>query len=90
MELTLFDTLRPVLARVIAGLVAALGVYLFEKLHFTLGPEAEASLSGAVLLVLYSAIHKLINRKVNPGDAASVTISKIEKVERSNLDTVKE
>jgi len=78
MHFALFDALRPLFARLVAAAISALSALLVGKFNFSLGTEAELALSSFVLLAVYAIVHKLLNRSINPSDAASVTVTRIE------------
>ena len=77
-----FDSLRPFLSRVIAGLVASGAAYLQTKYGIVLDPDTKANLvvgALATFSVLYPIGHRLIDKKINPGDAASKHMAVVEK-----------
>jgi hypothetical protein len=77
--------LRPFLARLIAPFVSALILWLGAKIGFEydVGFINEATLvvvegivwSLAVFTALYGVLHKWINSRMNPTDAATKTLS---------------
>jgi hypothetical protein len=69
---------RPMLSRVIGAWVAALAVWLSAKAGFVLDDNAqEQIIAGGVAVALavfqtvYALAHRTIDKRVNPGDAAS-------------------
>jgi uncharacterized protein YcbK (DUF882 family) len=73
----MIDSLRPFLSRVLAPVITAFVMWLLH-LGIDLGPDASAHLTEyatviaiALFSVLNGVIHRLIDKKVNPGDTAS-------------------
>lgn len=78
------DSLRPYLARLVAGWVATLAVYLETRYQIILDPNTKAALvTGAVGIfgTVYPIVHRLIDKIVNPGDAASSHLASAEKAQ---------
>ena len=80
-----FNTLRPFLSRIIASLVTVLITWLLSK-GIDLGADAQGHLTeaGTALAIggftlIYGLIHRSIDKKVNPGDAASSHLAAVEK-----------
>lgn len=74
--------LRPFIARIIAGLIGTLAGWLSTRWNIVLDADTQAQLVTAVTVqffvvfsVLYPAIHKWINSKINPEDAASKALA---------------
>lgn len=74
----IFNYLRPFLARVIAGWIAAAAVYLQARFHILVDDQAQTQLVAGALSILfgvgstvYAIVHKYIDKRINPGDAAS-------------------
>lgn len=72
------DILRPYLARIIAGLIASGCAWLAAKYGLSITPDIQShaveALVGfmlAVFSLLYSFLHKLLDKKINPADSAS-------------------
>ena len=68
----MWDFLRPYISRIggaIAGVVAA-------KISEGTGSVVDPSTLIGIVLGVYSVIHKLLDKKVNPSDAASATLAK--------------
>lgn len=87
----ILDTLRPYISRVIASLVTALITWLLSK-GIDLGADAAGHLTeaGTTLaiggfMLIYSIIHRSLDKKLNPGDAASSHLAKAEAVESKDL-----
>lgn len=80
------DSLRPYLARLLAAVVPALIGWLCGKLGVKLDPTVVAELNTAtVALLLYGISHTTLNKKMNPGDAASSKLAAVEKQETQEL-----
>lgn len=83
--------LRPFLSRFISPFIAS-GVAFLALKGIDLGDAAPAHLTEytvvfliALMQLLNGPIHKLIDKKVNPGDAASAPLAAKEKVEAEVL-----
>jgi hypothetical protein len=84
----MIDTLRPYISRIIAGWVAALVVYLNTKYGISLDGDTQAAIltvSLGIFTTIYSIAHRLIDKKVNPGDAASSHLAAQEQTEAQGL-----
>lgn len=86
------NLLRLVIARTIGGLIATLSAWLMIRYGIIVDDSAQAELTSNVVAVmmtiftiLYPLIHKLINRKINPGDAASSHLAREEKTQAEGL-----
>lgn len=86
------SAVRVFLARVIAAWVAAGAAWLAAKYGFEIDEQVQAHITAGVLSVilgiglsLYGPIHKLLNKYINPGDAASATLAGVEVGERDAL-----
>jgi len=82
------DFLRPILARIIAAFVGALASYLYAKYGFTLDNESQAAIVStmfAIYGIIYAIVHKGVNSKINPVDAARISTSAATKI---NADAV--
>jgi hypothetical protein len=76
--------LRPILARLIASVIAAFAAWLNNKYGVTLDAETTSGLVAVMLGsfgIVYALAHRLIDAKVNPTDAASPAVAKVEKAE---------
>jgi hypothetical protein len=74
----MIDTLRPFASRIIASIVAAFASYLAVHYGFTLSADTQAGLQAVGLGlfgVIYSVVHKLMDKSVNQSDAASSHIA---------------
>lgn len=83
--------LRLFAARVIAGFVATFVVWLSTK-HINIDHETQQQLvdglvtwSLGIFSVFYPVVHKLIDRWLNPGDAASTHLAHEERAEVAAL-----
>lgn len=66
--------LRPIIARLIASVVGAFASYLLVHYGVTLDADTQLGLEAVMLGffgVIYSVIHRAINARINPGDAAT-------------------
>jgi uncharacterized membrane protein (DUF441 family) len=88
------DLLRPYLSRLIAAALAGLvtwlagkGIALDDTSVHTL-TEAGVVVALTVFQALYAIIHRTIDKKVNPGDAASSHIAAASKLESAELKSV--
>jgi hypothetical protein len=77
-EKTMPEFLRPILARLVGAAVAALCIWLARKFQVQIDADSQVQLTGAGLAVLwfignvaYSLVHKGVNSKINPMDAAT-------------------
>lgn len=86
------EFLGTILGRVIAAWIAGLATFLMTKYGVLIDAEQQKHLVeytvGLILplfITIYSILHKVLNKKLNPGDAASVHIAEQEKTEHSVL-----
>lgn len=73
MRLPDFNTLRPFLSRQLASAIGALAAYLMLRYGVDLDTETQAGLVAVGMWVgnaVYSFIHKLMDKKLNPADVA--------------------
>lgn len=91
MNNTAFDALRPYLSRLIAGLVTMLLTWLMSH-GIDLGTDAAGGLTeaGTALAIggftiIYGLIHRTLDKKLNPGDAASSHIAKSDVTKADDL-----
>jgi hypothetical protein len=66
--------LRPLLSRLVASIVGALVAWLTTKYGISLDEETIQGLIATMLGVfgvIYTIVHRLIDKKINPVDAAS-------------------
>lgn len=88
----MLDAIRPFLARIVASLIVALAGWLTTHwgVDFT-GLDSKELAENLVewmlplLLVVYSLVHRVLNKWINPGDAASGHLAGVEKLETKNL-----
>lgn len=78
------------LGRVLAIWIAALAAWLLVHFGIAIPVEARTKLVEAlvgvvipILISLYAIVHKLIDRKLNPGDAAAPQLVANEKIEHA-------
>lgn len=77
-------TLMPLISRLAAALVGSIAAWLAGKYGIVLDEETTTSLvAGMVGIfgIVYAVVHRLIDRKLNPGDAAASSIAKAEKAQ---------
>jgi hypothetical protein len=86
------DTLRPFISRILSPFIAMLLTYLGTKFGISFGDDAQpyftetiTALSLPVFLALNAVIHKLLDKWINPGDAASAHLAGREKSEVKTL-----
>lgn len=89
---TMLDTLRPFISRLIAPFITAALGFLAVRFGLNFGEDAGGHITeySVVLFIglaqfINGAVHKAIDKKVNPGDAASATLASAEKVEAGML-----
>lgn len=88
----MLNALRPFLSRLIAPFITAFLGYLALKFGIDFGADAAGNFTEyavVVILAVFTAVsgvmHRLIDKKVNPGDAASSHLAATEKVEATML-----
>lgn len=64
----MIDSLRPFLSRLIAPFVAAGTGWLFHRTGIVVD---DATVTSAIVLGAYGIAHKVLDKKLNPGDTAS-------------------
>lgn len=79
-------------ARILAAWIAALASYLLAKYGVTIDANDQASIvthllgvAIPVFMTIYAIVHKVLNKKMNPGDAASVHLADKESGEAAQL-----
>lgn len=76
----MLDLLKPFISRIVAGIVASFLAFLTAKNINVDGDTAQqaiAAITGLALAVfsaIYAVIHKLIDKHVNPADAAANSV----------------
>jgi Mn2+/Fe2+ NRAMP family transporter len=80
--------IRAFLGRIIGAAVAGVAVWLLSKFGVVLTDEQQVRITEAAIIILmvvftaiYSIVHKLVNTKLNPGDAAAPMLVEKEKNE---------
>ena len=74
----MFNILRPYLARVFASVAAGVALWAGEHFGVNLLPEHVEAISAFLMtlaLIVYGVVHKAINSRVNPTDAAKVDMA---------------
>ncbi len=93
------DFLRPLFGRIIGGLVAGFAVFLSTKYGIQLTQESQAqivSVAFTIGTIVYAVVHKSVDSKINPLDAArpataiagKVAADDIANASISHLDTL--
>lgn len=84
--------LRVIAGRIIGALAAGFVGWILAKLGIELAPEDRNAVADSVVaagmtivLIAYSLVHKIVDRKVNPGDTASGRLAEMAKVQREHL-----
>lgn len=80
--------LRPYVSRFIAALVASMSGWLTQKAGIGIDADTQAAfvqIGVFVMLLIYGLVHRLLDRWLNPGDAASSHLAKVEAVETARL-----
>jgi len=70
--------LRPILARLIAAWVAALSGWLSATVGIDLAPDEQVAVINAGLglaLTVYALVHRAIDARINPRDAAAPSVA---------------
>lgn len=84
--------LQTVLARILAAWIAGLAGFLMAKFDIGIKPEDQAAivthLVGIIIptiMTVYALVHKLLNKHLNPGDAASTHLAEKQAIEATRL-----
>jgi len=80
--------IQPFLSRIIGSLIGGVAGYLSTKLNIVIDPATQASITAAVVIVVYSITHRVIDRHVNPGDVASPILVQPAVIQKAELKTV--
>jgi hypothetical protein len=67
----MLDSLRPFVSRLVGALVGALAGAASAKLGIVVDPATQASVTTAVVIGAYGVVHKMLDKKLNPGDTAA-------------------
>lgn len=88
----IWNFVRPMLSRVIGAWVAALAVWLTAKFGVAVDDsQQEQVIAGALAVTfalgqtVYAIVHRLVDKRVNPGDAASGHLATVEAKETAKL-----
>lgn len=88
----IWEFISTILGRVLAAWLAGLCTYLAVKWGIVIDSDTQRQfvehLVGIIiplLLTLYSIFHKVFNKKLNPGDAASTHLAEREKAQAATL-----
>ena len=73
----MLDMMRPWLGRVIGAAVGFVSAFLSTKVgaFAAFGPEEQAAITGTIVVGVYALVHKLVDSKINPTDAASQVLA---------------
>jgi hypothetical protein len=88
----MLNLLRPLVSRFIGAWVAALVTYLQFHYGITLDADTQAGLLSVglgVFTTVYFVVHRVIDRFINKGDAASSTLAKVENRQVATLKAEK-
>lgn len=84
----MLDTLRPFISRLIAPFITAALGFVAVRFGLVFGEDAGGHITEYTVVLLIGlaqlvngAVHKAIDKKANPGDAASAHLAGAEKVE---------
>lgn len=84
--------IRVFLSRVLAPLIASFAAWVAVRFGVDIDAANQQQLIESIIVwvltiftVVYGIAHKLIDRKLNPGDAASTTLAESEKDEHETL-----
>jgi len=79
------SAIRVMLARLVASGVGAFCAWLTAKYGFNIDAETQGHITSAAVglllaaaMIPYGVVHKLLDRWLNPGDAASATLAGVE------------
>lgn len=84
----MIDSLRPFLSRIIAGWIAAVVAFMNAKYGITLDGDTQTAIMTlffAIASSVYAIVHRVIDKKLNPGDAASSHYASQEKEESDRI-----
>lgn len=85
MNLSMLDRFRPYVSRILGAGIGALAGVLSTKFSIPVDPSTQAAITSAVTAGIYGIAHKVIDKTVNPGDAASTHLAVQEKSEADSL-----
>lgn len=84
--------IRPILSRVLASWIAAIAIWLAAHYNVVLDETAQQQLAAGFLAMLfaigqtvYAVVHRVADKKLNPGDAASNHLADKESTEAAVL-----
>lgn len=76
------DIIRPYLARVLAAPIAALCAWLLMHWQVNITTDTQAQLVTALVAfilpffgIVYAIVHKILDKWINPADAATTTLA---------------
>jgi hypothetical protein len=85
-----FDSLRPFLSRWVGSLVGVGAAWLVAKYGFNVNQQTQHDVAEVLVLLITTLVvrdstHRAIDKKVNPGDAASMHLAVAEKAESAAI-----
>lgn len=89
----MMNLLRPLVSRFLGAWIAALVTYLQFHYNITLDADTQAGLLSVglgVFTTVYFLVHRIIDRFINKGDAASSTLAKVENKQVAAIKAEKE
>lgn len=88
----MLNYLRPLVSRFLGTWIAALVTYLQFHYNITLDADTQAGLLSVGLgtfTTVYFIVHRMVDRFINKGDAASSTLAKVENRQVATLKAEK-
>lgn len=86
------DALRPFLSRLLSPVISALAGYLLVHYGINFDKETQAQINEQLItwiiplvLAIYGLVHRLFDKRFNPGDAASSHLAKQESAEATDI-----
>lgn len=71
----MWDKLRPLVSRVIGAGVAGTAACLESRYGVHVDPATQLGITGAIVAGVYGITHRILDRHVNPGDAATSNLA---------------
>lgn len=80
------DQLRPIVSRLLGVIVPVVLVKLFAWIGVPMPAELPSIVVDlSLVMLMYFLTHRLVDRKINPGDAASSTIAKVDLAKKEEI-----
>jgi ATP/ADP translocase len=92
----MIDALRPFISRLLAALLAGVCTWLAVRFGFTIDAATQQQLVEAIVgvivtyMTLYAASHRVIDKRINPDDAASSHAAAAGKAKQRQRKAVRE